>query len=113
MVPNGGARERTQAAEGVCSPIGGTTIRINHYPQSSQGLNHQPKSTHGGTHGFSRMCSRGWPCRTSMGGDTLGPVKVHCPSVGESQEREARVGGLVSRGRVDGIGGFQRKEDNI
>jgi hypothetical protein len=25
-VPNGGARERTQGAEGVCSPIGGTTI---------------------------------------------------------------------------------------
>jgi hypothetical protein len=24
--PNGGARERTQGAEGVCSPIGGTTI---------------------------------------------------------------------------------------
>jgi hypothetical protein len=25
-VPNEGARERTQGAEGVCSPIGGTTI---------------------------------------------------------------------------------------
>jgi hypothetical protein len=24
--PNGGARESTQEAEGVCNPIGGTTI---------------------------------------------------------------------------------------
>jgi hypothetical protein len=31
-IPNEGARERTQGAEGVCSPIGGTTIWINQYP---------------------------------------------------------------------------------
>jgi hypothetical protein len=30
-VPNGGARERTQGVEGVCSPIGGTTIWTNQY----------------------------------------------------------------------------------
>jgi hypothetical protein len=24
--PNGGARESTQGAEGICNPIGGTTI---------------------------------------------------------------------------------------
>jgi uncharacterized protein YqcC (DUF446 family) len=45
-------------------------------PQSSQGLNHQFKSTHGGTHGSSRICSRGWPCQASMGGEALGPVKA-------------------------------------
>jgi hypothetical protein len=67
-VPNEGARERTQGAEGVCGPIGRTTIWTNQYPQSSQGLNHQPKSTHGGTHGSSCICSRGWPCRSSMEG---------------------------------------------
>ena len=33
--PNGGARESTQGAEGVCNPIGGTTISTNQYPQSS------------------------------------------------------------------------------
>ena len=33
--PNGGARESTQGAEGVCNPIGGTTIWPNQYPQSS------------------------------------------------------------------------------
>jgi hypothetical protein len=25
-VPNGGARESTQGAKGICNPIGGTTI---------------------------------------------------------------------------------------
>jgi hypothetical protein len=31
-VPSGGARERTQGAEGVCSPIEETVIRTNQYP---------------------------------------------------------------------------------
>ena len=84
-VPNGGARERTQGAEGVCSPIGGTTIWTNQYPQSSQGLNHQPKSTHGGTYGSSCICSRGWPCSISLGGEALGLKKLRCPCVGECQ----------------------------
>jgi hypothetical protein len=48
-VSNEGDRERTQGAKGVCSSIGGTTIGTNQYPQNSQGLNHQPKSTYGGT----------------------------------------------------------------
>jgi hypothetical protein len=51
------------------------------YPQSSQGLNHQPKSTHGTTHGSSSLCSTWWPCQTSMGGDVLGLVKAWYPSV--------------------------------
>ena len=58
-VPNEGARERTQGAEGVWSPLGGTTIWTNQYLQSSLGLNYQPDSTHGGTHGSSCICSRG------------------------------------------------------
>jgi hypothetical protein len=32
---NGGARESTQGAKGVCNPIGRTTIWTNQYPQSS------------------------------------------------------------------------------
>ena len=35
-----------------------------------------PKSTHGGTHGFSSICSRGHPCWASMGGEALGPGKA-------------------------------------
>jgi hypothetical protein len=80
----------------------------NQYPQSSQGLNHQPKSTHGVTHGFSCICSRGWPSQTSMGGEALGPEKARCPNVGECQDKEAGVGELASRGREDMRKGFGR-----
>ena len=88
------------------------------YPQSSLRLNHQPKSTHGGTQGFSSICSRGWPCGTSMRGETLGLVEAQCLSIREYQDREAGVGGLVSRGRRDVMGGGwfreeMRKGDNI
>ena len=42
---------------------------------------HQPKSTHGGTHGSSCICSRGWPYRASMGGEALGLVQAWCPQL--------------------------------
>jgi hypothetical protein len=38
-------------------------------------------------------------------GEALGPVKALCPSVGECQGQEVRVGELVSRGREEGVGG--------
>jgi hypothetical protein len=57
------------------TPIGGTKMN-QPVPQSSQVLNYQPKSTHGGTHGSSLICSRGWPCWVSMEGKALGPVKA-------------------------------------
>ena len=66
--PNGEVREKAEGAEGVSNPIRRTTISNN---QSSQGLNHQPKSTHGGTHGSSYICSRGLPYLASMGGEPL------------------------------------------
>jgi hypothetical protein len=43
-----------------------------------------------------------------MGGEALGPVKVLCLSIGECQGVEAGVGGLVSSGKRNGIGGFRR-----
>ena len=76
-------------------------------PLSSQELNHQPKKTLGGTYGSSCICSRGWPNLSSVGGEAFGPVKVLCPSIGECQGQELGVGGLVSRGRGEGKGGFQ------
>jgi hypothetical protein len=76
----------TKGAEGVRNPIGRTTISTNQTPRSSQGLNHQPKSTHGGTHGSSCICSRGWLCQASVGEEALGPVKARCPSVGNEVE---------------------------
>ena len=85
------ARERTEGAEGVCKPIGGTTSTN----QSSQGLNHQQRNTHGGTHGSSCIHSRGWPCQASMREDAFGPMKAPCPIVGECVGREERVDGLL------------------
>jgi hypothetical protein len=38
-----------------------------------------------------------------MRGETLGPVRALCPNVEECQDREVGVGGLVNRGRKDGI----------
>ena len=70
-VPNGGVKERTEGAEGVYNPKGRTTISIIQtppHPQSSQGLSHQPRSTHGSSY----ICSRGWPCQASVGGEVLG-----------------------------------------
>ena len=43
-----------------------------------------------------------------MGGKALGPVKFLYPSIGECQGQEAGVGALRSRGRLKGIGDFQR-----
>jgi hypothetical protein len=65
--PNEGARESTHRAQGVCSPIRGTTTWTNQYPQSSLELSHQSKKTHGGTCVSSCICRRGWPSWPSMG----------------------------------------------
>jgi hypothetical protein len=51
-----------------------------------------------------------------MGGESLAPVKVLCPSIGECLVQEARVGRLRSRGRgerIEDFGGETRKGDNI
>ena len=52
-----------------------------------------------------------------MRGEALGPVKDHGPRVGECQVREAEMGGLMNRERVDEIGVFfrweTRKGDNV
>jgi hypothetical protein len=105
-VSNEGVRERIEGAEGVCNLIG-KTVSINQIPQSSHELNHQPKSTYGGSHSYSRMC------RTSTGGGALGPGKALCYSVGECQCGEAGVGGQMGEhphrsGGGGGIGGFWR-----
>jgi hypothetical protein len=66
------------------------------------------KKTHGGTLGSSCICCRGWPSRSSMGGEALAPVKVLCPSIGKCLGQEAGVGGVGSRGMGERIGDFQR-----
>ena len=92
-LPNGGARESTKGAEGTCSSIGGATIWTNQYPQNSQGLNHQPKRM---TLLYINGRRRPWSW------------EVWCLSVGESQEREAGVGGLVNSWRGMGYRIFRK-----
>jgi hypothetical protein len=41
--------------------------------------------------------------------EALGPVKVLCPSIGKCLVQEAGVGGLVSRGRREGIESFWKR----
>jgi hypothetical protein len=48
---------RTEGAEGVSNPRGRVTISTSQTALSSQGLNHQPKSTLGGNSGSSFICS--------------------------------------------------------
>jgi len=55
---NGRARGRTKGVEGDCNLIG-RTMSTNQTIQSSQRLNHQPKSTHGGIHGSSYVAEDG------------------------------------------------------
>jgi hypothetical protein len=85
-------RERNKGAERICNPTGRATLSTN---QSSQGLKHQSRNTHGGNHCSSCICSRGWPCWASVGGEALGHVKTPCPSLRECQGREAGMGGWV------------------
>jgi len=92
-IHNGGVRERTEGAEGVCNPIGRTTIPTNQTAQSSQGLNHHSKSAHGPMAPATYVAEDGWPCRASMEGEAFGPVNARCPSVGKCHGREAEGSG--------------------
>jgi hypothetical protein len=68
------------------------TVSTSQTPQSSQGLDLQLKSIHGGTHGSGHICGRGWPCWIAVGGKALGPEGVRCPSIGECQDGKTRMG---------------------
>ena len=90
-VPSGGVGEGTEGPEGICSPMEGATVSKGQTPWSSWGLNHQPKSTHGGTYGASCTYGRGWPCWISVEGEALEPEGVPCHSVGECQGGKTEV----------------------
>jgi hypothetical protein len=62
------------------------------------------------------ICGGGWPNLSSMGEEALGPEKVLWYSIGEYQDQEVGMGGLVSRGSGERMGVFRmetRKGDNI
>jgi hypothetical protein len=81
-VPDGGFREETEGAEGVCSPTWGETVSTGQTSWSSWGLDRQAKNTHGATPGTGHICGRKWPCWTLVGGEAPGPEGVQCPNVG-------------------------------
>jgi len=87
-VPNGGVRNRIGGPKEVSNPIG----RI---PQSFQALNAQQESTCGATHDSSYICRRGWPFWKSVGGETIGPLKLQCFSVVECQEGKQEWVGML------------------
>jgi hypothetical protein len=61
--------------KGFAAPWEEQQYEPNSTPQSSQGLNHQLKSTRGGTQVSSCTYSREWPWGTSMRGEAYGLVK--------------------------------------
>jgi hypothetical protein len=77
----------------VCSPMEGAMVSSGQKPWSSWGLNHQPKNTHGGTHGVGIICSSGWPCCTSLGGEALGFEGFQWPYVGQCHGGKMGVSG--------------------
>jgi hypothetical protein len=62
--PNGGARESTQGAKGICNPIGGTTLRTNQYP---------------GALDSSCICIKKWPSRPSLEREAHWTRKLYMP----------------------------------
>jgi hypothetical protein len=95
-VPDEGVGKGTEGAEDVYSPMEGATVSTGQILQSSWGLGHQSKNTHGVTHGAGHICGRRWPCWTSVGEEALRPESVQCPSVGECQGGGTGVGGWGS-----------------
>jgi hypothetical protein len=61
-VPNEGDGEEPGGGEGLCSPMEGAMVSTSQTPQSSRGLDHQPKNSHGMTHGAGHICDRRWSC---------------------------------------------------
>jgi hypothetical protein len=76
--PNGGTRESIQGAEGVCNPLGGTTIWTNQYPLELVSL-----AAYESEDG---LVSHHWEERP------LGLVNFICFRTGEYQGQEVGVG---------------------
>jgi hypothetical protein len=62
--PNGGARESTQGAKGICNPIGRTTLWTNQYP---------------GALDSSCICIKRWPSRPSLEIEAHWTCKLYMP----------------------------------
>jgi hypothetical protein len=47
------------------------------------------------------LCSRGWPCRVSVGGEALGVMTAIWPSVGEFEGGEAGMNEWVGNTLIE------------
>jgi hypothetical protein len=81
--PNGGARESTQRAKGICNPIGGTTIRTKQYLPELVSL-----AAYISEDG---LVGNQWKERP------IGCANFICLSTGERHGQEVGVGGWGSR----------------
>jgi hypothetical protein len=91
--PNGGARESTQGAKGICNPIGGTTLWTNQYPWDLDS---------------SCICIKRWPSRPSLEREAHWTHKLKCPSTGECQGQK-NGNGWVGKWGGGGYGGLLGK----
>jgi len=112
--PYEGVRERTEGAEIVCNPIGRTIITTNQDPPARfPGTKPSTKEYTWEYPWLQLLCSRGWRCLASIGGEALGPVKAFFPSIEECQGVEEGVHGWEGehshrkKGKGMGKGGNQ------
>ena len=89
--PNGGARESTQGAQGVCNPIGGTTIWTNQYPRARVS---------------SCICSRRWPSWPSLGREAPWSCKLYMPQYREMSGPRSGSGWVGEQGMGGGYRGL-------
>jgi hypothetical protein len=83
--PNGGARERTQGAKGICNPIGATALWTNQYP---------------GALDSSCICIKRWPSRPSLEREAHWTHKIYMP------QYRGTPGPKSGSGWVGGLGGW-------
>ena len=86
--PNGGARESTQRAKGICNPVGATTLWTNQYP---------------GALDSSCICIKRWPSRLSMERDPLVRQTLYAPVQGNARaikSLQVQWASLSSDGRL-------------
>jgi hypothetical protein len=96
-VHNGGARESTQGAKGICNPIGGSTLWTNQYP---------------GALDSSCICIKRWPSRPSLERETHWTCKLYMPQ-NRGIPGPKRGSGWVGEWRWVGMGDFWYSIGNV
>jgi hypothetical protein len=105
-VPNGGARGRTERAEGVCNPIGEATMSTNKYPPELPGTKPPAREYAWRDPWIQPHIQQRTALLDINGRRGLWSCEGLMPQCRGMQARKEVVDGLVSRGRRDRIGGF-------